>query len=515
MKSLSLFASLLFTGFSFAQIYTPNGTVTGATTNATTNNIGIGITAPLEKLDVVGNIKTTGAFKFSLGGTITADATWIKFDKAILAANILRTDNQLQVGANGIKFLVNPTTGNVGIGTTTPAEKLDVAGNAKINGLLNVVSNITATTPQKAISIVGPNIVGFTGLNSARNLSWDFAAAGSAVISSYRGGSWGTYLQFLTNNENKGANAPEVRMHIADNGNVGIGTTTPGSSLVVAKGTDAMSFHSANGGSGIGFNRNVLDGTIFNTTKSAWQLSSRDEMFALEGYNGVASNLFAVLKNGNVGIGTATPTTKLAVDGDISIAPTTKLAIVDGVSMAINNYVGKIGFNTQDSFVDASTTGSIAHYGMSLVAETSQPMVIQSGFFGMKFYTDGNERMRLLRNGNIGIGTATPDEKLTVKGKIHTNEVRVDVLAPIVPDYVFEADYKLKNLNEVATFIKENKHLPEVPSAKEMEQNGLMLAEMNLKLLKKIEELTLYAIDQNKEIATLQERLAKIEAKLK
>jgi hypothetical protein len=167
---------------------------------------------------------------------------------------------------------------------------------------------------------------------------------------------------------------------------------------------------------------------------------------------------------------------------------------------------------------------------MSLVSNNSnQPIVTQSGFFGMKFYTEGSERMCLLRNGNIGIGTTAPDEKLTVKGKIHTNEVRVDVLVPIVPDYVFESDYKLKNLSDLAAFIKENKHLPEVPSAKEMEQNGLMLAEMNLKLLKKIEELTLYAIDQNKqlvnqnekivnqnkEIETLQERLAKIEAKLK
>jgi hypothetical protein len=444
----------------------------------------------------VGNIKTNGAFKFSLGGTITADATWIKFDKAILAANILRTDNQLQVGANGIKFLVNPTTGNVGIGTTTPAEKLDVAGNAKINGLLNVVSNFTTVTPQKAISIVGPNGL---STNTARSISWDFWAAGSAVISSYRGNSWGTYLQFLTNEEDKGSNAPEVRMHINSNGNIGIGTIAPTAKLDV------------NGSINVSQNINLgnLTKIVGNLDATNYYIGhypvSGSDGLDLHWHGGIrfgdnTSSAVMQITNGNVGIGTATPTTKLAVDGDISI---------------VNNFAGKIGFNTQDSFVDASTTGSIAHYGMSLVQETSQPMVTQSGFFGMKFYTDGSERMRLLRNGNIGIGTATPDEKLTVKGKIHTNEVRVDVLAPIVPDYVFEADYKLKNLSEVAAFIQENKHLPEVPSAKEMEQNGLMLAEMNLKLLKKIEELTLYAIEQNKEIKALQERLAKIETKLK
>ena len=74
-----------------------------------------------------------------------------------------------------------------------------------------------------------------------------------------------------------------------------------------------------------------------------------------------------------------------------------------------------------------------------------------------------------------------------------------------VPDYVFTNDYKLKTLTEVEEYIKKNNHLPEIPSAKEIEKNGLMLAEMNMSLLKKIEELTLYSIEQNKKI-TVQEK---------
>lgn len=73
---------------------------------------------------------------------------------------------------------------------------------------------------------------------------------------------------------------------------------------------------------------------------------------------------------------------------------------------------------------------------------------------------------------NVGIGTTTPDEKLTVKGKIHTQEVRVDMAGPLVPDYVFGEDYNLKSLQEVENYIKENKHLPEIPSAQEIEKNG-------------------------------------------
>jgi hypothetical protein len=109
--------------------------------------------------------------------------------------------------------------------------------------------------------------------------------------------------------------------------------------------------------------------------------------------------------------------------------------------------------------------------------------------------------------GNVGIGTTAPDEKLTVKGKIHTQEVRVDMAGPLVPDYVFVNDYKLKSLQEVEDYIKENKHLPEIPSAKEIEKNGLMLAEMNMSLLKKMEEMTLYMIEQNKQLKALNEQV--------
>ena len=116
----------------------------------------------------------------------------------------------------------------------------------------------------------------------------------------------------------------------------------------------------------------------------------------------------------------------------------------------------------------------------------------------------------LVMGNNVGIGTMVPDEKLTVKGKIHTQEVRVDLLGALVPDYVFENDYKLKSLEEIENYIKENKHLPEVPSAQEIEKNGLMLAEMNMTLLKKIEEMTLYMIEQNKKIENLEKKIETI-----
>lgn len=102
--------------------------------------------------------------------------------------------------------------------------------------------------------------------------------------------------------------------------------------------------------------------------------------------------------------------------------------------------------------------------------------------------------------GNVGIGTANPGSfKLAVEGKIGAREIQVTAVTPW-PDYVFEEDYNLTDLSEVEQYIKENKHLPGVPTTTEVEKDGVNLGEMNVKLLEKVEELTLYVIEQNKQL---------------
>jgi hypothetical protein len=125
--------------------------------------------------------------------------------------------------------------------------------------------------------------------------------------------------------------------------------------------------------------------------------------------------------------------------------------------------------------------------------------------------------------GNIGIGTSNPKNKLDVNGTIHSKEVKVDMEG--WSDFVFKKEYNLPTLAEVENHIKEKGHLENIPSEEEVLKNGINLGEMNAKLLQKIEELTLYSIQQSKEIEALREesksfkalseRLSRIEQKMK
>lgn len=185
----------------------------------------------------------------------------------------------------------------------------------------------------------------------------------------------------------------------------------------------------------------------------------------------------------NFGIGTANPQSRLQVISSFS-EPQDPGAVIIG-DTALPNL--RMGYNTQNTWIQ-SHAGSPLHIN---------PL--------------GNTLVLNRDAGNVGIGTQNPDQKLTVKGKIHAEDVIVDTNVPA--DYVFQKyfdntssirpDYQLPTISELESFVRENKHLPEIPSAKEMTENGIGMGDFQMKLLQKIEELTLYLIDQNKEIKQL------------
>lgn len=136
------------------------------------------------------------------------------------------------------------------------------------------------------------------------------------------------------------------------------------------------------------------------------------------------------------------------------------------------------------------------------------PLLPLSPSTGGPLWTANGNNIYFL-GGNVAVGT-TPQSGMTlaVNGKIHTKELIVDLNVP-GPDYVFDKDYDLLSLQELEAFIKANKHLPEIPSATSMEKEKIPLSEMNMLILKKVEELTLYIIDHEKRLNKLQNRIQK------
>lgn len=154
------------------------------------------------------------------------------------------------------------------------------------------------------------------------------------------------------------------------------------------------------------------------------------------------------------------------------------------------------------------------HYGLQWVMDSWSQQgstLWASAYGGMKFMTQGVPRITITGTGNVGIGTDdTKGYKFAVNGDAIFTRIKVKNNASW-PDYVFEESYKLPPLADIAAYVKTYKHLPEIPAAAEVEKDGLDVGEMNKQLLKKVEELTLYLIQQQQANENTEKRVKTLE----
>jgi hypothetical protein len=376
-----------------------------------------------------------------------------------------------------IKFNMNndPTRGwTWGVHGLVPIASLNTQGIFKVSSSFYAGPLLGNTNAIGRISISGPTAE-FSLVN--RDVS-------TFVDSPINGERWVLY--------NQGASDGKLRfwsggdkLVMTKDAFLGVGTSTPEAKLTINQ-------------TGNGWN----DGLRINRDASNYLTLTEDQTdIRLKnwGSGGIlffnsAAEVARIAPNGNVGIGTSSPAAKLDVNGAIAV-----------------NGVGVI-----------TSGGNDVYANVRVLRNTSTQLTdgLYLGYNGsggpIRFFSNSgtNELMTLTTSGYLGIGTTAPTQKLTVNGTIYGKEVKVDLNVP-GPDYVFEKDHKLPSLDEIKSYIDQHKHLPEVPSAKEMEQNGINVSEMNMILLKKVEELTLFVISQKNENEELRTSLKKLEAEFK
>jgi len=417
----------------------------GGLTITPDGNIGVGTSDPQAKLDVDGSFM---ALKATIIDTLTT--------------NVLKSQNANISGTLSTNNM--SINGKLGFGTNLPQQKLHI-----VDGNILLTKNTFKTAPP---SPLGAILFGVE-MNYFPNGSWGIEyfsdESGLNFFRPYNpgGGAFFNYALFLHNS-----------------GKVGIGKKNPETTLDV------------NGS--------------FKATSAT-----------------VTGNTYL---NGNVGIGTNIPKQKLhIVDGNILISKTSSKDMAAPLSPNGSIFFGA---DINDQFPSGK-------WGIEYLNG-------EDGVYGLNFWRPWNPGgggyfnygLFLTDDGKMGVGKKDPQTKLDVNGSfkaasanitgalsatsatingalsatsasiagiLKTKEVQVTLAG--WPDYVFDKDYKLPTLSEVEQFIAENNHLPNVPSAAEVEANGIQLGEMNAILIQKVEELTLYILEQNRKMLDLQNQI--------
>ncbi|MCA6488116.1 MAG: hypothetical protein IM534_09665, partial [Chitinophagaceae bacterium] len=439
-----------------------------------------------------------------------------------------------QIFDNGTNVLVGTTaTGAAGIGIN-PSYNYSVAegsGNSFFNLFRQANSAATVIANGYKYSSTA------NGFASSTSNPWGRSAIalgyGTGVISFFADG-----ISTVANGTNI---TPSERMRITPTGNVGIGETNPSGRLEVRSSTGHVGL---NTGTSVSPERGNL---YYSTDGTGWKFN----IGKLQ--SGTFTPQMTFQDNGNVGIGTSNPSGQFETytDGYRRLAVSYPSSSETRLSLGANAFINQHANNEELSFNQQYGSGKITFYtgypnsekmritasgnigigtinpqanlsiksGSNVDAEINslpEGIDIQSfnrtsnsyGYISFKTNA-GNESMRILNTGQICVGCLVPGTyKMAVDGAMAARSLRITQTAGWA-DYVFDKKYNLRPLDEVEKFIQENQHLPELPSATTVAREGIDVADMQAKLLSKIEELTLYVIELKKEVETLKKKQSK------
>lgn len=475
--------------------------ITAQTNTFPTNgNAGVGTVTPQQKLTVLGKITSSAGGNDYYGAWLDGtnsnsllglgpwhnQAGYLKwYDNSFPRRLSLYTHNTTD------NLTLQEFGGNVGIGTILPSKKLDVWSSANM---------FTASFG----STLG--IGQWSGIHFGYKEEGNEAYKQAGLVferTAYNTAAPGKIHLLNTTSQNS-ATLVDAKFTLDEIGRIGVGTQSPKKKLDIWGGANdfTASFGNTIGvgqwsGIHFGYKEDGNDfykqaGLVFERTDYNNAAPGKIHLLnTVSHYNAsLIDSKFTLDEIGRIGVGTQNPKKKLDVWGSAN-----DFIASFGNTIGVGQWSG-IHFGYKEDGNDLYKQAGIVFERTGY--NTAAPGKIHLlNTTSSQNATLADSKVTIDELGNMGVGTVTPTEKLSVNGNIRAKKIIISQSG--WPDYVFDSSYSLRTLSEVENFIINNKHLPDMPSAKEVEENGISLGDHQAILLKKIEELTLYLIHLKKE----------------
>jgi trimeric autotransporter adhesin len=466
------------------RLFTITALLIGGATYAQTDNVGIGTTQPDNSaiLDLSSSNKGFLLPRMS-------ETQRLEIKSPAQGLQVFQTDGEKgNYTFDGTKWL-NSTAG------------VSAAVDPWLRGGNNILAGEFLGTINNVPLILKSNNVRVAELGSGSNMFVGYLAGNSITTGASNAGyGYATLRDNTSGTGNLAMGVNSMRSNISGNFNTAVGrnalfANTTGA-FNAAFGSNALTNNTI-GNSNIAFGNDAL---ISNTTGAINLAMGGGAM-----YNNLTGGI-------NIGIGWSALSGNTTGNGNLAIGAYSLNQNTTGInSVAIGFEAGRTSIGSNNIFIGYNAGKNETSSSKLYISNTASATPLIYGDFSAKFVSIGDVDPAKRASANTSGGY-----NLLVKGGILTEKVKVALASSADwADYVFEDSYKLMSLNDVEKFVIENNHLPNVPSASEMAENGLEIGETSKMFMEKIEELTLYLIEMNKELKTLKAENEGLQIKFK